>query len=320
MSDTMANKLSKQKLQQIITTLGPQPAEDNSNIETTDYDWNQPRYFSDEHMKVIEQFTNDFADALAKNFSKLYNTDFNASVNSNTQHFASKFQNADSDEQKSNCCLAFGTEQDPHAGVIVMPVKTAIDWATQLLGDSEPSTEERDLSQLEETLLLDILNEMTKALSSAHGGYQFIKDETIVKGNLPIKLQDSEELLKIELNIEKTDSGNPSQVYILILSSKLASLVGKTDMSDQHFSPDDISEAIIENLQQMPVPVTTRLASTMFTFDQIMNLQPNDILMLGKEIDDTLEVIVEGKTVFRGKPAKCNGKYAVVITEKCQSA
>ncbi len=318
MNNAMANKLSKQKLQQIITTLGPQVPQDDTTVEAADYNWNQPRYFSDSQLKKLEDFTDRLASAISENFSNLYNTDFNASVNSNTQHFASEFQNSDSQDQQNDYYLVFSTEQDPHAGFIGIPAKTAIDWATQLLGDSETNQDQRDLSQLEESLLLDILTELVKAISKAHGSYNFQHDNKIVKGKLPVKMQESEELIKIAFNVQKADSKNSAEAYILILSSKLAPLVGKSDQSDEQFSSDDISGAILQNLQQMPVPITTKLASTTLTFEQVMSLQPNDILLLGKKTDDTLEVVVEGKTLFRGKPAKCNGKYAVMITEKCK--
>lgn len=44
-----------------------------------------------------------------------------------------------------------------------------------------------------------------------------------------------------------------------------------------------------------------------------MNLQVNDMLLLDKSVDEPIELIVEGKAVFSGRPAKSGGKYAAVI-------
>ena len=45
-----------------------------------------------------------------------------------------------------------------------------------------------------------------------------------------------------------------------------------------------------------------------------MDLQPDDILLLDKRVDQQTELIVGGRTVYYGYPAKSAGKYAVTIT------
>jgi flagellar motor switch/type III secretory pathway protein FliN len=66
-------------------------------------------------------------------------------------------------------------------------------------------------------------------------------------------------------------------------------------------------------MQQMPVSITATLASTMLTFEEIINLRPNDILLLGKRIDEPMDLIVDNRIVSHGWPAKSEGRYAVVI-------
>jgi flagellar motor switch protein FliM len=46
-----------------------------------------------------------------------------------------------------------------------------------------------------------------------------------------------------------------------------------------------------------------------------MSLSPCDILLLNKTISEPLEIIVEGRAVFRGQLAKSSGQQAAVITE-----
>jgi flagellar motor switch protein FliM len=47
-----------------------------------------------------------------------------------------------------------------------------------------------------------------------------------------------------------------------------------------------------------------------------MGLRPGDILLLDKKVDEPVELIIQGQTFFRGRPAKSAGRYAVVITEQ----
>ena len=71
----------------------------------------------------------------------------------------------------------------------------------------------------------------------------------------------------------------------------------------------------MEHLQQMPVTVPARLASTTLTFQEVLDLGPGDILLLDKPVDGPAELIIDGRTVFRGRPAQSQGRYAVVILE-----
>jgi flagellar motor switch protein FliM len=50
------------------------------------------------------------------------------------------------------------------------------------------------------------------------------------------------------------------------------------------------------------------------TFEEIVNLQVDDILVLDKRIDQPAELIVDDRTYYYGCPAKSAGKYAVTIT------
>jgi flagellar motor switch protein FliM len=68
-------------------------------------------------------------------------------------------------------------------------------------------------------------------------------------------------------------------------------------------------------LQQVPVTIRATLTSTTLTFQEILDLGPGDILLLDKPVDGPAELIVNGRTVFRGRPAQSQGQYAVVIHE-----
>jgi flagellar motor switch protein FliM len=92
------------------------------------------------------------------------------------------------------------------------------------------------------------------------------------------------------------------------VTGKAANPAGKS-------SAEQISQAITGHLQQMPVSVTAQLACTYLTFQELAAIRPCDIVLLDKAVDESVELIVEGRTLFQGRPAKSAGRYAVVITE-----
>jgi len=185
-----------------------------------------------------------------------------------------------------------------------------------LLGDTEPKEESRsDLSRLEESLLLDIASAIVEALSDSHSNCNFQPVKNIVRRLLPLELKGAEELSKITFTVKKTNSDD-TEAYLLILCDALEPVVGKTAQVADEFSADDTSKAILNHLQQISVSVTAQLASTVVTFDEIMSLQVDDILLLDKAIDKPIELRVNDQMAFHGRPAKSAGRYAVVITER----
>ena len=94
----------------------------------------------------------------------------------------------------------------------------------------------------------------------------------------------------------------------------LGPVVGKMEQDSVGFSTEKVSKAILRHLNEMPVLITGQLSSTVLTFEEIMDLQVDDILLLDKRIDEPVELIVGDRTFYYGRPAKSAGKYAVKIT------
>jgi flagellar motor switch protein FliM len=316
MSSVKANRASRQKMQQILAASGSRTIQDNSNIEVSQYNWNQPHYFTSDQITKLQGFAKNVAAAITEKFNALYHDgSFNVTVTSITQHFAKEFLNPAPDSPQNDYYLAFGIDQNSPCGFIGVPPKTATAWTTQLLGDSEPESE-KNLSKLEESLLLDIASEIIEAIKNSHNIYDFQPAKNILKNKFPLSLEDSEEICKVAFTVQKNQA-DTLQAYFLILCEKLAPVVGKIDQATEKFSYQDISKAILDNLHKVQVTVSSKLASTTLTFEETMGLQQGDIVLLGEKIDKPIELIIEGKTIFKGQLAKSNGKYAVLITKVC---
>jgi len=320
MSDASENSISREKIQQLLAAVGSGPKEDTTQMEAADYDWQQPHYFSSAQLKRIDDLTKEAAKEMAEKFAKFCNNEFDVTVVSTTEHFAAQLRARDLESKQENYYLPFGSDQDHPDGLVSIPAKTAFVWATQLLGDSESEEDSgRDLSQLEESLLLDIAFALLDAFSGSCETCDFQPEKSFIKRPLPLELQGTEALCKITFHVKKSSRKNGSEAHILILCEKLQTMLGKTVQAVDGSSAEDTSKAILERMQQMPVSVTARLASIMLTFEEIMNLRPNDILLLGKRIDEPMDLILDNRTVCHGWPAKSDGRYAVVITAENES-
>ena len=309
-----ANNLSNEKIHQLLIAVGSGPMEDTTGIKATEYNWNQPHYFDRKQLSRLDEFTKKIARAMAVKFVDFCHSEFDVTVVSTIQHFAAKLVDQAMESGQDDYYLVFGTDQDHPCGLISIPTQTAFVWATQLLGDPESEEDSgRDLSQLEESLLLDLLSALVGAFSQKTWDFQPAKN--IVRRLFPLELQGTEELCKITFDVKKTDQEKGSEAYILILCSKLESAVGKAEQTVGEFSVDDISNAILGHMQQMPVYISAQLASTVLTLKEIMSLEVGDILLLDKKVNEPIELITSGRTALLGRPARLAGKYAVVITE-----
>ncbi len=321
MTGTTANNLSREKIQRLLVAVGPQDIDDSGPVEATEYNWNQPHYFGTPQLKKLEEFSARTASTLAHRFTALCHTEFKATIDSTTQQFADEFFKQVSASEQKDYYMAFSIEQGLPCGLIGLSPKTAITWATQMLGETKAEEEsDRELSQLEESLLLDVICVAIKAFSESHGSYDFQPAKTFVKEYLPFEPPGTEPLCKISFTVTSVESENSSEAYFLIPCGMLEPVVGKSILYDDKYSDKEISNAIIEHLYQTELCVTAQVGTAILALEQAMDLQAGDVLLLGKNIDEPIELIVEGQKFLLGRPAKSGGKHAVVITGRlCQT-
>ena len=317
MTNSTAKNLTNGKIQQILVAVGMnQTSYDDEDIEFTQHNWNQARYFNSEQLKEIENFTTKLAEVIAEKFSMLYNADFNTTIASTTQHFAGDF--SDSDSKENDYYLAFGDDPENYFALIGIPSQTALTWTAQLLGDAESEkTPDKDLSHLEKSLLMDIATNTINAFSNVYEHHNFHLAESIVRGGFPLDVESTKEFCKINFKAGKAGSKDGREAYFLISSDKLEPVIPKKMQTENAVSTEAISKMMLDYVHRTPLPVTAILACTTPRFEEIMGLQAGDILLLDKKINEPLELIVKNLPLYRGRLAKSDGMYAVFITEMC---
>jgi flagellar motor switch protein FliM len=311
MSQSTADKLSHEKIQRLLAAVGVESQEDTShNIDATDYDWRQPRYFNLEQLGKIESFSETVAAECVEEFSRLYQADSRVSVVSTTERFFCEFKE---ETEQENYYILFGTDSQNPFGAVSIPNPSALVWTGQVLGSTEqPGNSDRDLSKLEESFLLDIGSGLIRAFSRAHGSE--LHPGKVIHDRTSVKLQGSEELFEILFEVCKSDSEEAGvKASFLICCDKLESVAGQTASRNTELSEAKIAGAILGHIHKVPVSVRVELGTVMLPFKDVMDLEVNDIVILNKKITDTVRVLVEDQTFFRGYPAQSAGQHAVVI-------
>ena len=315
MSGNATHNLSKERIRQLLETIGSKPMEDTDAEEATKYNWLEPQSLTRPQLDLLDGFVNKLATALADKFSSFCRSKFNATVDSTTFHFASEFINPALGSESHDYCLPFTRDRERICGFIGIPEKTAIIWARQLLGDSESEKDSNvTLSQLEESLLLDLAFAFLEIFSTLHSGVDFRPANNFLKDQWPLKVYETDELCRISFDVNESGSEEKSSAYILILCEELNSVVGKAAQTSGMFSPEEISKVNLNHLQVLPITIKAQLGSVELMLREITSLQANDILLLDKTVDQPVDLIVNNQIVYYGWPVKSAGKYAVTIT------
>lgn len=314
MSSRKINNLSRQRVRRLLTAVGSDPGEDIAQVDFTEYDWNDPHYFDGEQLAKLNGFAQRAARAMAAKFSDFCRSRFDVTITSITQHFAGEYFDKALSGEQQDLFVPFGAAPGRPCGFIGIPEKTAGDWARQLLGDSETRDEStRELSSLEESLLIDLTSALIEAFSESEATFNFSLTGNLIKGILPLSLSATEELCRISFEVKTADSEESSAAYLIVPCGELTPITGKAVRAADTFSASGVSNAIINHLQEMTVSMTAQLDTTTLTFEEVMNLRVNDLLLLNKSVDETIDLVLEGQPIFSGRPAKSAGKYAVVI-------
>ena len=307
--------MSKDRIQQLLNAVGSMPQADDSSIECTEFNWNEPHCFSAEQLAKLALFTQNLALTLSGKISAFCRTQFEVKIESTSQNYASEFLAEKDGNGKKDYYLLFGSEQDKNSGVLVMPEKTAVGWAKQLLGDTDSSEEqEKELSQLEQSLLCDLATVLVGSLSFTNSKIEACPAEEIISGIFPLRVNESQELFRISFSVKQKESEVVSNASFVIPCSKLEAITGRNKYSQNIVPGQNFSNTILEHINSMPLCITAQLACSRFSFEDMMNLQVDDIIMLDKQISEPVDLIVDNRALGYGQPVVSDGQYAIKIT------
>jgi len=315
MSDRISDNLSREKIQKLLSAVGSKPATDGPQIEAKELNWCEPHYFSNEQLANLTLFTEKLAQALAKKFTDFCRSRFEVTIDPASQHFADDFFSRSAKDGSNVFYLPFGADQNRRFGLLCIPGQTALLWTKQLLGDSDSEDgSEREMSHLEKSLLYDLACALVRSLSQLYSTCDLQPGNSLVNKQLPLDIEGTEELCRISLNVKQSDTDKSAGAYFLILCSKLTSVVGAAPEASKP-AKENTPEIILHHLGQTPVCVTAQLACVELSFEEMMDLQVNDIVILDRKVDEPVELIAEGRTICHGWPVKSAGNYAIKISE-----
>ena len=308
------NHLGRAKIGQLLAAIGSKHTPDQPSPQAASYDWRDPHYFNADHQSRLAQALGQVAARMAEILARARNSAFEVSLKALTQHYAGDFCHRM--ELDRDYGLTFAADKAPPCGFVSIAPQTTIAWVTWLLGDGDSTRDPNQaLSPLEESLLGDLLTSVLEAfLAPLRTPHNLRPAGPVCQGQPNLQYELTEEIARVVFQVKSADPSVPSEITFVLPCSRLAVLAGKTaTAAPAKVTAQELSHALMEHLQHVPVTVRVTLASTLLTFQEILDLGPGDILLLDKPVDGSAELILNGRTAFRGRPAQSQGQYAVVI-------
>lgn len=302
-------------VRRLLAAVGSAHAADDVPTEVIQHDWRSPHYFNEDQYNRLAAVISQVAAAIGGRLAHFFNSDVSVAPASIAQHFAGGLR--DLGLLKGRYFLVLGPGKGTPCGFLGITAATAMRWVRRLLGDVEASDSPAgSLSPLEESLLTDLVTAgMESFLAPLRAQQDLRGSEQIIMGDPAVRFEPAQEICTIAFSVTGDGWNEPDEMLFVLPCSVLAPLVGKSQRAIQTVPPEELSRILTAHIQKMPVTVTVRLGGTVLSVEELLDLDQDDILLLEKPLDEPIDLLVEGRTVFRGRPARAAGRCAVVVTE-----
>jgi flagellar motor switch protein FliM len=165
-------------------------------------------------------------------------------------------------------------------------------------------------------LLTDLLTAVTQAFLGALGEPQSLHPMgQLTKGAPIMPCEPTTELCRLVFQVTEGDAEPDAQIQFVLPAHTLAPLVGKIVAASAKMPQEQLTRLLTEHVYNIPVTVTARLAATQISFQDVLDLTADDVLLMDKRIHEPVDLIAADRVLFRGSPARSEARYAVFVTE-----
>ena len=286
-----------------------------------EFDWKRPAHFQPAQLKGLENLAGQTARAAAKLIAERLHYTLELSAGAPTQHYVAELP-AESAES-SDYVLPFRTGQRV-VGAMAVPQARACEWVARLLGAKVVAAGEKKLSNLEESLLADMLAALASAIAQAIGRADLVPAgeagaAELGRGRSGLADEPARCCCRFVLSAggEKTET-----VATIVLDSEIAGAALPADPAGKptgtrpgpRSSARDYRKDMQSHVQRVNAEMVVRLhAST--TMRDVLSLENGDVLMTGMTINQPFEISVNGVRLASCKPVQCEGFFGARIEQ-----
>lgn len=326
----MGDQLSQNQIDDLLKRLvsgEPEAAEDNKDIfegkAIKTYDFNSPKKFTKEQLKILEDLHEDFARLVSTYFSGVLRIFCEVSVLQIEEQLYYDFSSALPDNALIGLLDVRPENKRFEEISVIMNISTHVGYLAlerMLGGTGEGDTPDRSFSDLETAVLRSMFEKVSIHMSRAWNNY--VESEVDFTGletnsRLMQSIAPREIVVVVMLDIKVGNiSGN---IDLCIPATGLGDLINNFSSKYQKTSrrtlPDavQVKEELMENIVGSDMEIVAVLDELVLDVQDVLNLQVNDIIPLSKAIDSDVCVTVDGVPWFEGKLGEIRQRKAIKL-------
>ena len=283
------------------------------------FDWSQPTHYSRRQMDHLRALFKVCCQAASERLSKEFGDAVSVEIaRFDQRHFTTFCAKAAQDEA---FLFLLSGDKGQSDGAFVVPPALGHAWIERLLGATEPGEQPpKRLSALDQSLLVTVAGWVVEAVcgrlaAESVPGYRLVERlHTPVPG---ARERADDEILAIEMAMESPAAKGAMTIAFPVAA--LDGLCGGAVDDEEHVSrpesdPEADRQRLLGTLALIPIELAVRLGTSELTLDEIIHLEPGDVVVLDRRTDDEMEVEIGGALTFMGRAGRSSCNHALQIT------
>jgi flagellar motor switch protein FliM len=303
----MAEILSQSQIDELLKNLSSGEApmdEDDSKKRVKDYDFRSPKRFTREQLKIIDSIYQNFSRRLASYLSGILRVYCEAEVLQIEEQKYYEYSNALADSVLiGNFNINYPEDEKIEDQLLLMELSKTVSFSIidrMLGGSGEGYNYMRDYTEIELTILENLLNQMGPMLRAPWASY-FVIEPTLRKIETNARLGQSmnadETVLIIVINIKMQHI--EGLMNICMSGASLAELLKAMDEREVREPRRDQAnelgaKSILQSVEEGALELTAVLGEAHIHFADILHLRVGDVIELDKSVSSPI-VLMEGK-------------------------
>jgi len=333
----MSDILSKEEISELLAALSvcdvreqrpreaAEPVEDKEGKirRVRNWDFSRPERFSKDQTRTVRMVHQHFARLYAASLSELMRSVIEIDVAEVRQTTHSEFIRS----LPESTCLAL-LRMAPLEREAIIEISPALSSAfiDRLAGGKGVSQQkERELTEIEQALLLRVVNVGLESLREAWENVVRISpscEEILTSPQSLAQLYlPGETALLVSLGISMGDYAGSINIFIprLLLEPVIENLSARSWFSTSaQPSAANVRRNLESQIQGVELPVTAVLDVSRVSAKKIASLEVGQVWPLDKTPEDEVLLLVKNVPAFRGKPLVVSGRRAVEITKRAK--
>jgi len=284
------------------------------------YNFRRPDKFSKDHLKVLQDIHKEFSRQLSMTLTAYLRMHIEMEVVSADQLTYMEFVNS----MPVPATVGI-VELNPLPGQIMFYLSHEI--VTSIIdrmfgGGGLSESNIRELTDIEEALILKVLDRSTKALANAWSNIQPMTGRVLnIDSNAYVQIANASEIVAL-ITIEiQTASKYFGLMSLCFPFPTLENLLDK--LSSQHIfqgqgllGSEEDKDNLRERLNIMDVDASVILGNTLIQLSEFMELKEGDVIKLDNKVEDPLTLTVNDKKKYNVRPGRIKNKVSVKVIDE----